>query len=119
MELKDLSVEQYMVWKHQGLTDKEILEKMYYSVSCQPLLSKWKKKNGVLCTLINRKAFTKKVTEALTVQKFLELRNKGLRLIDIAELYHVSMSTLTYWVRDQKKMGNLPNSRLSKNLQAK
>lgn len=114
MELKDLTVEQYMAWKQQGLRDWQVLELMHYSPNSQPLLSAWKRENGLIATNHNHKVLTGKVTDKLNVIDFLKLKNRGLKNDEIAQMYNISKASVYTWVREQKKLGNLPNRRLEK-----
>jgi hypothetical protein len=111
--LKDLTVEQYTTWKQQGLRDWQVMELMYYSPNSRPLLTAWKRENGLLVTRYQRD-LTGKVTDKLSAKVFLELKNKGLKNVEIAQMYSISKGTLEAWVRLQKKLGNLPNRRLEK-----
>ena len=113
MSINNLTVEQYQAWKKDGLQDREILERLYYSPDNQEMLTNWKIKNGVPFKRKPRKNFKKK-TDILTAEEFLKLRNQGNTNKEIADLLGFSKTTLNKWIRQQKALGNLPNRTLEK-----
>jgi hypothetical protein len=112
MNLSDLTIEQYKQWKNEGFNDIEILDKLYYSTWSQPLLTNWKRKNGLLPA---RKSRAKnRILAGLTVKKYASWKYNGWDRQQIAEKLRVSPTTIDQWVREQKQKGNIPNRTIYK-----
>lgn len=112
MDFEELTVEQYLTWKDEGLSDKKILQRMYYSEQSNSVIQQWKKKNGLLKrkhTCVNGR-----LLDHLTVMEYISYKNKGMRNADIAKKFNVAGTTLAKWIKEQKEVGNLPKRHLEK-----
>lgn len=99
-----LTVDQYHLYKEQGLHDRDIMEKLYYSGNSMAIMSNWKKRNGLSICRGKRKKFPNSFTAA----HFLELKRAGFKNREIMQKYGVNKDTLSAWVKEQKELGNLP-----------
>ncbi len=108
MNINDLTVEQYIAWKREGLRDEEVLERFFYSPSSQKVLRKWKRENG----LYRLKIPKRNKLISLTANDFLKYKSSGIENKMIAKELGVSVKTLDKWIRDQKRQGELPNKRI-------
>lgn len=112
MGFEELTVEQYMTWKDEGLSDKKILQRMYYSEQSNSVIQQWKKKNGLLQK--KHTCIHGRLLDDLTVAEYISYKNKGMRNADIAKRLNVSGNTLANWIKEQKEQGNLPKRHLEK-----
>lgn len=105
-----LTVDQYLLYKEQGLFDKDILQKIHYSRDSTVTMMIWKKKNGLAGPSIWGKR--NHLPDDFTAEKFLELKHKGLKNTEIMKEYGVTKETFYSWLKEQKESGLLPNRRL-------
>src|SRR4051812_11700391 len=103
-DINSLTVEQYQAWKADGITDRKILEKLYYSPDNSYTLQNWKKKHGLFNQKVKRGSRFN-----LTIHEFAKYKSRDVRNRDIAKKYGVSVGIVYRWVNLQKKKGVIPD----------
>jgi len=106
--INEMTVEQYLGFKEQGLLDGEVLEAIGYSSNSQPLLTKWKKERKFEAHLKNRKSLAKKKLNDFTIDQYNTMKLNGLKDTEIADVLKVHWRTLNNWKKKQREEGNLP-----------
>lgn len=101
--MNGLTVERYFNWRREGLRDCEILEKLHYSRNSTMMLTRWKKKNGIVLT--NRKALLPKKEQILcdNEKEVLQLRRNGAKIAEIIARYGVSVDVYKVWLKRMKE----------------
>lgn len=110
----NLSVETFLDWKAQGLNHNDISKKLGIN---RLRLQKWVKQQKQQGNLQNKNYKTRhkyKITDVLSVDAFLELKEKGIPNYEIASHFLISEGSLNKWVRIQKDLGNLPEKKIER-----
>lgn len=110
--LDDLTVEDYLKLRSEGLSNEMIAEKYYVGKSS---LYNWIKEQKEVGTIPKMDQYKNLVLDDLTLNEYLKLRKKGLSNRKIAEKYHVGLSSLDKWIKKQKESGDLPNGKMACN----
>ncbi len=103
----ELTVEEYLSLKQQGLPDYEILRMFHYSENSGMALYHWKKRNNLIFQ--HGKKDMPKKTNVLDdhIEEINHMRQSNYTSKEIAFKFGVKLTTYEYWVRDKKKQGVL------------